>query len=137
MANVTESATFDSGIYRIETTDQVIGGETGISNKQAKGLANRTTYLKNRITSGTAIHCGAGVLKRITHDLNIPVENQAIQLTYTRKNIGTAETWATLNGLTYAHIELLSCNHTVNYFDIFVNNGVIEFDVDWLIYDTR
>jgi len=132
MANVTESATFDSGIYRIETTDQVIGGETGISNKQAKGLANRTTYLKNRITSGTATHCGGGALKRITHILNIPVENQAIQLTVTYKNAG-AKTWVEI----LSNVTLASCNHTVNYFDIFVQLPSSEVDVDWLIYDTR
>jgi hypothetical protein len=132
MANVTESATFDSGIYRIETTDQVIGGETGISNKQAKGLANRTTYLKNRITSGTATHCGAGVLKRITHNLNIPVENQAIQLTATYKNMGV-KIWSEI----LSNVTLASCNHTVNYFDIFVQLPNTEIDVDWLIYDTR
>lgn len=47
MANLTEGAVWESGIYRIETTDAVIGGELGISNKQAKQLANRTSYLKS------------------------------------------------------------------------------------------
>lgn len=49
MANVPESATFDSGIYQIELTDAVIGGINGISNLQAKGLANRTTWLKGQV----------------------------------------------------------------------------------------
>lgn len=137
MANLTETATFDAGVYRIETTDQVIGGETGISNKAAKNLANRTNYLKARITAGTAESCGGGVLKRITHNLNIPVANQVIQLTYTRKNDGT-KTFADLHAETYIRPELQSVNHTVNYFDIFVDNPVVDpYDVDWLIYDTR
>ncbi len=46
MANLTESATYDAGVYQIETSDAVIGGPTGISNKGAKNLANRTAYLK-------------------------------------------------------------------------------------------
>lgn len=48
MANVTETPSYDAGIYRIETTDPIIGGENGISNIQAKQLANRTGYLKQR-----------------------------------------------------------------------------------------
>ena len=46
MANLTEVAQWEAGIYRIETTDPVIGGEDGISNAQAKLLGNRTLYLK-------------------------------------------------------------------------------------------
>ncbi len=46
MANVTESSVYEEGIYQIETTDPVLGGENGIANVQAKQLANRTTYLK-------------------------------------------------------------------------------------------
>jgi phage-related tail fiber protein len=49
MANVTETAVFDAGVYRIETTDAVIGGESGISNKGIKNLANRTLYLKSHL----------------------------------------------------------------------------------------
>lgn len=48
MANLTETSTWESGIYRIETTDAVIGGEDGISNKGIKQLANRTKYLYDR-----------------------------------------------------------------------------------------
>ncbi|MCP9760050.1 hypothetical protein EGI20_12105 [Aquitalea sp. S1-19] len=46
MANLTESDSWQEGVYRIETTDPVLGGEDGISNVQAKQLANRTRYLK-------------------------------------------------------------------------------------------
>lgn len=47
MANLPESAVWESGVYQIEVTDPVIGGVDGISNQQGKQLANRTTYLKN------------------------------------------------------------------------------------------
>lgn len=46
MANVTETPQWEAGIYQLETTDKVIAGATGISNRQAKLLANRTGYLK-------------------------------------------------------------------------------------------
>lgn len=48
MANVTESPTWEGGVYQIETTDPVLGGPLGIANVQAKQLANRTQYLKER-----------------------------------------------------------------------------------------
>lgn len=49
MANLPESASFNAGVYQIETTDAVIGGVNGISNLQAKALANRTTWLKQQV----------------------------------------------------------------------------------------
>lgn len=49
MANVTEIPSYDTGIYQIETTDPVLGGPNGIANAQAKGLANRTAFLKQQI----------------------------------------------------------------------------------------
>lgn len=49
MANVPETPSFDAGIYQIETTDPVLGGPNGIANAQAKGLANRTAFLKQQI----------------------------------------------------------------------------------------
>lgn len=49
MANLPESASFDAGVYQIETTDAVIGGVNGISNLAAKNLANRTTWLKQQV----------------------------------------------------------------------------------------
>lgn len=63
MANLTETPTFDAGIYRIETSDAVIGGEAGIANKGAKGLANRTAYLKQHMDAAeaTIITYGTGI----------------------------------------------------------------------------
>lgn len=49
MANVTETVSYDAGIYQIETTDPVLGGPNGIANTQAKGLANRTAFLKQQL----------------------------------------------------------------------------------------
>jgi microcystin-dependent protein len=51
MANLTETPTFDTGIYQLELTDPVVGGPNGTSNMQAKGLANRTKYLFDKLVN--------------------------------------------------------------------------------------
>lgn len=61
MANLTETSTFDAGVYQIETTDPVSGGAAGIANKPLINLANRTKYLKDQvdaILAGTATLTG-------------------------------------------------------------------------------
>lgn len=49
MANLSESTTYEAGIYQLEATDPIDAGTagSGISNLQAKQLANRTNYLKS------------------------------------------------------------------------------------------
>jgi hypothetical protein len=55
MANLTEIANWETGIYQIETTDLVLGGPAGVANLQPKQLANRTSWLKQQVESlGTA-----------------------------------------------------------------------------------
>lgn len=49
MANLRETAEWIDGIYQIEKTDPVVGGEGGISNRQAEQLAARTKYLKTEV----------------------------------------------------------------------------------------
>ncbi len=51
MGNLTEIEQWDAGVYEVSTVDAVVGGPDGISNKAAKNLANRTTYLKAFIES--------------------------------------------------------------------------------------
>lgn len=46
MANLPEQNTYPAGIYQIELVDPVVGGPDGISNVQARQLANRTRWLK-------------------------------------------------------------------------------------------
>lgn len=64
MANLPESASFDAGIYQIETDDRVLGGVSGTANTQAKQLANRTAYLKaeveKRVTAADLASTAAG-----------------------------------------------------------------------------
>jgi hypothetical protein len=46
MANLTESATWEGGIFQLETTTFATGGPDGPANTQARQLANRTQWLK-------------------------------------------------------------------------------------------
>lgn len=48
--NLQETGEWAEGVYQLETTDPVIGGEDGIDNLQAKQLANRTSFLKTLLT---------------------------------------------------------------------------------------
>lgn len=54
MPNVVEGTDWSDGIYRIETTDYLIGGEGGTLNAQAKQLGARTKHLKQRIETAEA-----------------------------------------------------------------------------------
>lgn len=58
MANLPESATYDAGVYQLETTDPVLGGESGVSNTPLKNLANRTKYLKQHVDALEAAASG-------------------------------------------------------------------------------
>jgi len=49
MANITETVTWDDGVYQLETTDPVEGGEDGVDNAPHKNLANRTLWLKAQL----------------------------------------------------------------------------------------
>ncbi|WP_231566346.1 MULTISPECIES: phage tail protein [unclassified Serratia (in: enterobacteria)] len=48
MAKLPETPQWEEEVYQIETSDPVLGGPNGISNRQAKQLANRTTWLKQQ-----------------------------------------------------------------------------------------
>lgn len=65
MANLPETATYDAGVYQLETTDPVQGGASGVSNTPLKNLANRTAYLKQRVDnleSGATVPTGIATL---------------------------------------------------------------------------
>lgn len=49
MGVIKETANWEIGIYQIEPTDPVLGGENGPANTQARQLANRTAWLKGNI----------------------------------------------------------------------------------------
>lgn len=49
MAYLVETASYDTGVYQLETTDPVAGGPSGVANSPLKNLANRTAYLKAHV----------------------------------------------------------------------------------------
>lgn len=49
MAHLKEEPKWEEGVYCIELTDPVVGGEDGIDNIQAKQLANRTSWLREKL----------------------------------------------------------------------------------------
>lgn len=51
MGTVNEQIKWEEEIYLLERKDPVEGGANGVSNRQAKSLANRTRYLKAQIDS--------------------------------------------------------------------------------------
>ncbi|EJH8994095.1 tail fiber protein [Salmonella enterica] len=49
MGKLTELEQWEDDIYQIETSDPVLGGPDGVTNKPAKQLANRTLWLKQQL----------------------------------------------------------------------------------------
>lgn len=88
MANLPESPKW-GGIYQLEKTDPVLGGEGGISNRQATELGNRTAYLKQQQDS-----LNSAVVKRDQNLADLPDKAAArthIELgTSATLNVGTA-----------------------------------------------
>lgn len=86
MANLTETSTFDAGVYQIETTDPVQGGASGIINAPLKNLANRTKYLFDQLAlmgSGGATGAGGDKIfalngQTVTTSYSIPANNNAV-----------------------------------------------------------
>lgn len=60
MANLPETPQWEEGVYQIEVSDPVLGGPDGISNRQAKQLASRTSYLKQKVEK-----CGTDLASHI------------------------------------------------------------------------
>ncbi|MFT4465718.1 MAG: tail fiber protein [Sodalis sp. (in: enterobacteria)] len=49
MSYLKESPAWEDGIYQIETSDPVLGGPEGITNRPPRELANRTAWLKQQM----------------------------------------------------------------------------------------
>lgn len=73
MANITELASWEDGVYQIEKTDPVEGGPTGIANRQAQQLANRTAFLKKQIDDAVsgALNIGTAAKWKTARSISI------------------------------------------------------------------
>ena len=71
-----ETETYEAEIYQIQPGDNVEGGPNGVSNRQAKQLANRTKWLKAKVdkllkdTAGLAIANITGLQAALNKKLN-------------------------------------------------------------------
>ncbi|WP_334467675.1 phage tail protein [Arsenophonus sp. PmNCSU2021_1] len=54
MSYLKETAAWEDGIYQIETSDPVLGGPDGITNRPTRELANRTAWLKQQLKAAEA-----------------------------------------------------------------------------------
>ena len=99
MANLQEVVSWDAGVYQLETSDPVLGGPGGTSNKQAQALANRTTYLKKHMDDLEGGTTAAGKANKLTTARTIAVAGDVtgqasfdgssnISITATYKNSG-------------------------------------------------
>ncbi|WP_218972401.1 gp53-like domain-containing protein [Aeromonas caviae] len=99
MANLQEVVSWDAGVYQLETSDPVLGGPGGTSNKQAQALANRTAYLKRHMDDLEGGTTAAGKANKLTTARTIAVAGDVtgqasfdgsgnISITATYKNSG-------------------------------------------------
>ena len=79
MANLNESATWETGIFQIETTTPALGGPDGPVNTAPRQLANRTQYLKQQTDKLNAIvTAAAGNAESINARLKKDEKNTAM-----------------------------------------------------------
>lgn len=90
MANLNEEPLWESGIYQIEETDVVKGGENGVSNIQPKQLANRTLWLKENLPAKNKV-----ALKTISGNSTMDVND--LVNTHTVLQINSSAKTITLN----------------------------------------
>ena len=109
MSNLPETATYDAGVYQIETTDAVVGGVSGKSNASAINLANRTAYLKAHVDAmevivaqadaeaGTATALKGWTAQRVRQAIAAAITALVVQATETVKGIAEIATQSETN----------------------------------------
>jgi hypothetical protein len=85
MANITESTKWESAIYLIDQNDFVVGGPDGISNVQARQLANRTQFLKETSNEVAAARGGKSSIGARFDDMSALDINEQNMLSATLK----------------------------------------------------
>jgi microcystin-dependent protein len=135
MAALPESSTYEQNIYQLETVDPVLGGANGVSNRQAKQLANRTKWLKDRTDS-----LGDGIDNINNFGAFVPVGatlfviGSAAPVGYLKMNGATVSRTAYAALWAYAQNALAPNNDTANNPGLFgVGDGATTFQLP----DTR
>lgn len=96
MAYLTETSTWDVGVYELEVGDPVAGGPSGVSNAPLKNLANRTKYLKDAVDSNAS---SISSLQTSYSALSLLVGNQSSDQTILSTNLDNVMNNRGLNGL--------------------------------------
>lgn len=103
MASLTELEQWEELLYQLETTDPVVGGIDGISNRQAKQLGNRTRYLLRKLLEGNlsyAVDTGAANAYVATYLPAITSLKDGMVLRFKAVNANTGASTLAVNGLT-------------------------------------
>ncbi|MEB0137989.1 MULTISPECIES: hypothetical protein [unclassified Undibacterium] len=101
MSDIKENHEWSETIYEIATTDDVIGGADGISNRQATQLAGRSNFLRRHVEALESGSTPAGQARQLSSARNIRIDGDAsgscrfdggqdVSLTLTQKRSGVA-----------------------------------------------
>lgn len=107
MAGLAELEQWEALIYQLETTDPVVGGQDGISNRQARQLANRTLYLLRKLLEGDlsyVVDAGVANAYVTTYSPAITSLKDGMVLRFKATNANTGSSTLAVNGLTARQI---------------------------------
>ncbi|WP_319557891.1 hypothetical protein [Thiomicrorhabdus sp.] len=124
MANVTETQTWENGVYQLETTDPILGGANGTANVQAKQLANRTAYLKARADQVDAAKAGYASLDDRLDQMDL--QAQALGVDMQDMSGATLKFALDMAGLANSSVDALKSQFNQSGTVSFVNRGVIN-----------
>ena len=89
--NVPEGNSWVEGIYQLETNDLAMGGPDGIMNQQAKELASRTRYLKEKLEELEQAIPGTDAYNEIIEELKkLDVSSLAHRTDHLERLVGNA-----------------------------------------------
>ncbi|KQC02108.1 phage tail protein [Pedobacter sp. Hv1] len=119
MSTLPEENNWEAGIYLIEEIDLVRGGIEGISNRQARELANRTLWLKN---SQRGFHSDLTLVTATKTLIYAEIINKLILVN------GSATIQLTLPSIDVSLTGIKACIQNNSLFNVTVS-GTLRFDV--------
>lgn len=126
MAHINEEATWDDGVYQLETTDPVQGGADGVDNLPHKTLANRTLWLKEKFENiGTLFAAIGGSASKRFKVANAVEDNEAVSKGQMNTSLGN---YASSN---HSH-DYAASNHSHDYSNTFLGKTAKASDSDKL-----
>jgi hypothetical protein len=93
MANLSETAIYDAGVYQLETTDPLLGGASGVLNSATKNLANRTAYLKAQ-TDAHAARMPSFARVSLDNEQEIPIDGSVVKILFDAVDNDDDDLWS-------------------------------------------